>query len=277
MISASVVLYNTKDELIDNMITCFNPDNGGVLFFIDNSPNINQYCEKICSRYPNVNYIYNNANLGYGSAHNIALDKAIALGSTYHIVLNPDITYNSSVIDKLKEYADSNMDVVYILPKVLYPDGSVQYLCKLLPNPFDLFFRRFFSFARFAQKRDDIYTLKKTGYNKIINPPCLSGCFMFLRVSTLIENNMRFDDRFFMYCEDFDLIRRLHRVGKTIYYPYTEIIHNHAKESYKNKHMLRIHVVSAIKYFNKYGWFFDEERKIMNKRIMCEISSCNID
>ena len=94
---------------------------------------------------------------------------------------------------------------------------------------------------------------------------------MFLRNSTLKENNIFFDDRFFMYFEDFDLIRRLHRVGKTIFYPDVSIIHDHEKESYKSKKMLMVHIKSAIKYFNKYGWFIDKERRLMNKRILEEM------
>ena len=74
-----------------------------------------------------------------------------------------------------------------------------------------------------------------------------------------------------MYCEDFDLIRRLHRVGKTLYYPEVSIIHNHAQESYKNIRQLLMHIKSAILYFNKWGWFFDKERKEMNKKILDEL------
>ena len=94
---------------------------------------------------------------------------------------------------------------------------------------------------------------------------------MFMRVSALRENDIFFDERYFMYLEDFDLMRRLHRVGKTIFYPDVSIIHNHAKESYKSKKMLKIYIQSAIKYFNKFGWFFDRERRLMNKQILKEI------
>jgi GT2 family glycosyltransferase len=96
---------------------------------------------------------------------------------------------------------------------------------------------------------------------------------MFLRMSTIEKYNLFFDERFFMYCEDFDFIRRLHRIGKTIYYPDVSIIHNHAKESYKSKKMMTEHIKSAIKYFNKWGWFFDKERKTMNKQVLDEILS----
>ena len=74
-----------------------------------------------------------------------------------------------------------------------------------------------------------------------------------------------------MYCEDFDLMRRLHRIGKTIYYPYVTIIHNHAKGSYKSIKMLKMHIRSACLYFNKYGWFVDKERVIQNRKVLKEV------
>jgi GT2 family glycosyltransferase len=122
------------------------------------------------------------------------------------------------------------------------------------------------------KKWNDKYVLKTSGYNDVINSPCLSGCFMFLRMSFIKKYNLFFDERFFMYFEDFDFIRRLHRVGKTIYYPNVSIIHDHAKESYKSRKMLSEHIKSAIKYFNKWGWFFDDERRKMNKRVLAEIN-----
>lgn len=269
MITASVVLYNTQPHLLENLIKSYCPSEDRYLYIVDNSEKKSEYCKNI--NISSVEYIFNNANIGYGAAHNIAIRKAIEIGSEYHIVLNPDIEFEQKVLDELRKYADENKDVVYMLPKVLYPNGELQYLCKLLPTPFDLIFRRFLPKFKWVEERDRRYTLQDFGYDKIINPPCLSGCFMFMRVSALMEHKIEFDDRFFMYFEDFDLIRRLHRVGKTIFYPNVNIIHNHAKESYKTKKMLKVHIFSAIKYFNKYGWFIDRERKKMNQKILSSI------
>jgi len=44
-----------------------------------------------------------------------------------------------------------------------------------------------------------------------------------------------FDERFFMYAEDVDLSRRMHAAYKTIFYPDVTVIHDHAKDSFKNK------------------------------------------
>jgi hypothetical protein len=95
--------------------------------------------------------------------------------------------------------------------------------------------------------------MRETGYNKIMEVPILSGCFMFLRTD-IFTSIGGFDERFFMYLEDFDLTRRMGEKSKTIFFPEVEIVHAHAKESYKNKKMMWIHIKSTIKYFNKWGW-----------------------
>ena len=274
MITASIVLYNTDISQLRNAINSYAPSVGRILYLIDNSEQEFDL-KQLDMDLAYVRYIFNNKNLGYGAGHNIAIRKALDKNSRYHVVLNPDIRFEPKILNSLESFMNQHNDTVYILPKVIYPNGELQYLCKLLPSPMDLFLRRFvFSFA-FIKKYNDIYILKRSGYNKIINPPCLSGCFMFLRLDTIRQYNIFFDERFFMYLEDFDLIRRLHRVGKTIFYPYVTIIHDHAHASYKSKKMLKLHIVSTIKYFNKYGWFIDRERKKMNNKILQEITEAS--
>jgi len=269
MITASIVLYNNDIEDIKKVISSYCPSENRKLFLIDNSEEKSMFVKDLVGE--DIFYIHNGRNLGYGAAHNIGIKRAIIMKSKYHIVLNPDISFSSDIIGQLIEYADRHEDVVYMLPKVIYPNGELQYLCKLLPTPFDLIFRRFLPSIGPIKTMNEKYILKNSGYDKIINPPCLSGCFMFMRTKTLEEKELFFDERFFMYCEDFDLMRRLHREGKTLYYPDVTIIHNHEKGSYKNKKMLLMHIKSACKYFNKYGWFWDKERKAMNSTILREI------
>jgi GT2 family glycosyltransferase len=147
---------------------------------------------------------------------------------------------------------------------------TIQYLCKLLPTPFDLFGRRFLNsgpFKKIVEKGNEIYELRFTGYDKIMEVPYLSGCFMFIRTEVLKKVGF-FDERFFMYLEDTDLSRRIHRVSKTVYYPEVSIYHEYGKGSYKNPKLLKYHLDSAIKYFNKYGWFFDKERDEINKKTL---------
>jgi GT2 family glycosyltransferase len=264
MLTASIVLYKTPKYEIDELLSCLR-DQVDIIYIIDNSPD--DHFRILEKKFNALRYIHSK-NLGYGAAHNIALHEALDAGSDFHLILNSDISFCSNVLPFLSSYMENNKDVVYILPKVVYPDGKYQYLCKLLPNPFNLIFRRFMPKIGFFKRIDDKYVLKKSGYNRTINPPCLSGCFMFLRMYIIKKYNIFFDERFFMYCEDIDFVRRLHQFGKTIYLPDVFIIHNHAKASYKTKKMLWEHIKSSVKYFNKWGWFFDHERRIVNKNIL---------
>lgn len=277
-LTASVVLFNTPRSQIELLFkSVFDAKCVEIFYIIDNSPNDKwrvletEYANIANSAGTKIRYIHNQ-NLGYGASHNLAMQEAIEDGSVYHVVLNPDIYFEENVLSSLINFMDKNSDTAYVLPRVEYPNGELQYLCKLLPTPVDLIFRRFLP-KGWGKNRDDRYCLKSSGYNKVMNPPCLSGCFMFMRLSILQENNIFFDDGYFMYCEDFDLIRRLHRVAKTLYFPDVTIVHDHAKESYKNRNMLIAHIQSAIRYFNKFGWIFDHERRVMNKGILGELGN----
>lgn len=269
MLTASLVLYNTsKDQVYTVLNSVLESNCVSKLYVIDHSPH--DWWRILEQEYSFIRYVHNE-NLGYGAGHNLAIKKAIEDGSQYHVVMNPDISFDSQVLVSLLNYMENHDDTTYILPKVRYPNGDLQYLCRRLPTPIDLFSRRFSVNNRFMKAIDAKYSLRHFSYDKIINPPCLSGCFMFLRIKTLIEYNIFFDDIFFMYFEDFDLIRRIHKVSKTIYYPHVEIIHNHAREAHINKKMFWVFIKSLIKYFNKWGWFCDKERQLWNQEIEKEI------
>lgn len=279
MVTASVVLFRTPKNQIDALLGSVLPSCAEKVFVIDNSPD--DRWRETESRSPKVRYIHN-ANLGYGGSHNLAVRLAIECGADYHVVLNPDIRFEPSVLETLEKFMDENADAVYVLPEVVGPDGSLQYLCKLLPSPADLIFRRFVPAAgilkSWKEKKDARYCLKDSGYSRVMNAPCLSGCFMFMRTSALRAvgpDGEFFDGRFFMYFEDFDLIRRLHRVGRTLYQPAVRIVHDHARESYRSGRMLRAHIVSAIRYFGKWGWLFDRERREWNRETVREIENAS--
>jgi GT2 family glycosyltransferase len=262
-ITASIVLYNTPGVMINRLLACIR--NSGcidAIFIVDNSPVPNQ--QFVFEDLP-IEYIQTQRNIGYGSGHNIALKKAMELGSDFHFVFNPDISFEDAELQKMISRICDDKEIGQLMPKVINPDGSMQYLCKLLPTPFDLVLRRFAigPLKRLVKARADKFELRFTGYRNEMNVPFLSGCFMLFRVSALQKIGL-FDESFFMYGEDIDLTRRMHSKYKTIFFPGAVVIHDHAKESYKNIKMLWIHSINVGKYFNKWGWFLDPDRKKMN-------------
>jgi GT2 family glycosyltransferase len=269
IVTASVVLYNTPEKLISRVLNCF--DNEPIctrVYVIDNSPIKLTYD---FFKHKNIHYIKNQINTGYGAGHNLALKKIIEF-SDYHFVVNPDIFFNVGSLKMMISRASRDCSIGLLMPKILYPSGQPQYLCKLLPSPVDLIFRRFMPkyLSYLNLKRNNLYELKFTGYTNEMNVPSLSGCFMLLSVRAMKEVGF-FDERFFMYAEDLDLSRRIHSRFTTLFYPKVEIIHDHAKESYKSLPMLLLHLSSVIKYFNKWGWVFDKSRVEINKKVLVKL------
>lgn len=267
-IVCSLVIYkNDKKQLLDAIESFLATDLNVKLVLIDNSPTDDL---KDIIKEKRVEYIFNPSNPGYGSTHNIAFKK-YSDKSKYHLILNPDIYYSRGVLEGIINFMNSDNSIGLVMPKVLYPDGSIQYLAKLIPSPFVFFVRRFLPIPILKKKISDKFELRFSGYETIMEVPYLSGCFMFFRTCVLKELN-GFDEKIFMHMEDLDISRRCYEAGyKTIYYPCQVVYHDHLYKSFLTFANLKMYFTSAFYYFNKWGWFFDEKRHEINKRIIKQI------
>jgi GT2 family glycosyltransferase len=167
-ITSCIVLYKNDIKMLREAIDSLLNTNLNIkLYLVDNSPNDDL---KILVTDSRIEYFHNPANPGFGASHNIAIQKAFEIGANYHLVLNPDIYFNKNTLEIIADFMDSNLDVGHLMPKVTYPNGEIQYLCKTNPTLFDLFARGFmpdFIKNKF-HKRMDKYEYKDYDYNKII-------------------------------------------------------------------------------------------------------------
>lgn len=264
-ISVSIVLYNNPAEDVINAVnSVLSSSRKIVLFLVDNSEE-DHFRYKFQS--PRIHYIFTGKNLGYGKAHNLAIERSKEL-SKYHLVLNPDVEFSGSVLDTLFQFMEKRSDIGLVMPKVLYRNGETQYLCKALPSPSDLFLRRFFPgpLKKLVRKKMERYELKGKDYNSIMDIPNLSGCFMFMR-NEVLQTVGGFDERYFMYLEDTDLCRRINEYYRTVYFPGVSIIHGYSRASYKSFRLMKHHLVSSLSYFNKWGWLTDRSRNKINESV----------
>ena len=260
MLNASIVLYHPDwQQVTDLPEVILQSDHVDCVYWIDNSPTQHTF-ESLDSR---IKYRHNPYNMGYGAAHNIAIRESIYDDVPFHLVINPDIILTRDALDSMLQFIAQHPEVGSLMPRVTYPDGQIQRLCKLLPTPLDVFGRRFLP-AQWMHRRNQTYEMHASGYDRIMNVPYLSGCFMLLRTQAVQQARL-FDERFFMYPEDMDLTRRIHRDYLTVFFPHATIIHNHEKASYKSLKILWIHIVNMCRYFNKWGWFCDRERTLFNQ------------
>lgn len=260
-VTGSIVAYKTNPDELGRVIRCFKETSLRVqIVIVDNSPmqDLKALCDAL-----GAEYIHTGKNLGFGAAHNIAL-KAVQR-SKYHVVLNPDIHFDDSVLIALFEFLEENPSVGLVMPRIVYPNGSFQHLCKKLPTPFDIFARRLFPrrLKNYFSKRMADFELQNLDMNSVLSVPYLSGCFMFFRMRAVAEVGY-FDERFFMYFEDTDFTRRIRERYDTVFYPWSTVIHEHQRGSYKSLRLFFCALQSSVLYFNKWGWIWDEKRDLAN-------------
>ncbi len=266
-ITGSLVLYKSNISDVEFIIRNFTSVvSVRTLYLIDNSPTNELSCLKSSNK---VEYYHNPTNIGFGAAHNIALNEAIKTNSKYHFVINPDVKFEARVIDEMVNYMEKKSDIGMMMPKILNLDDSIQFLPKLLPSPYSLMMRKVkfpkFVYTPFINK----YELRKVPENKIHEAPILSGCFTLFNINALKEIGL-YDDIFFMYFEDWDISRRINQKYKTMYYPLVSVYHAYESGANKNKKLFNIFLKSAVYYFNKWGWFFDKDRRRINKKTLSQ-------
>ena len=251
-ITTSIVLFKENLNELSITVDCFlKTPLKKKLFLIDNTPT--KEFEGVFN-HKEIEYIPVGKNIGFGSGHNLILSR-IKKQSNFHLILNPDVYFNPSVIPNLIAKLERHEVVSLIAPKVLFPNGEFQNSCRRYPKILELIARRFTFLAPLVQAK-----LKKGNYFDInlkssFFADCITGCFHLYKTDDFIELN-GFDERYFLYMEDIDICRKIEKLDKKkLYYPKEEITHVLKQGSLKQKKLFFTHTYSAIKYFMKWGFF----------------------
>ncbi|MDE5875237.1 MAG: glycosyltransferase family 2 protein [Muribaculaceae bacterium] len=260
--TASIVIHNTPNAQLEVALECLLRSDFRRIYILDNGTS---GVDESVLKNEKIDY-RKIANNGFGAGHNVALREVIAENPDgYHLVLNADVEWEGDAVKPLVEFMESHPDVGLVQPRIIYPDGQLQYTCRLLPTPADLFLKRFLP-ASVSRKRMRRYLLAGHDHRQPLNAAYLQGSFMLLRNRALLDCGL-FDERFFLYPEDIDLTRRLHERWKTLYLPLTEVTHTHNAESRRNFHLFLVHLANMARYFNKWGWFKDTQRRAFNRGV----------
>lgn len=265
MLTVSLVTYRQSLADIRSVVEDVLAAHPSRFFVIDNAAD-SRLAAELRDAYPEIAYVPS-PNRGFGAGHNIAIRKAMELGSDFHAVVNPDIDFRPGTLEKIVGFLGQNPDIGMLMPETLAPDGSFLHNCKLLPTPFDLIFRRFLP-RTWIRRRTARFELHGADHAKVFDVPYLCGCFLAFRIAALREVGL-FDERFFMYPEDIDMTRRVYASARwrAVYFPGATVVHAHAAASYFSLKMLAIHCMNMIRYFNKWGWIFDRERTRINHAV----------
>jgi len=179
------------------------------LFLVDNSPTD---VLKNKFSHPDIEYVFIRENIGFGAGHNRVIDRIKNL-STYHVILNPDVSFELSVIPNLIKNLEKDKELALISPKVLFPNGDHQFTSRRYPTFFELIIRNI-SFLKYIFPS----IIKKGEYNdkdlsQPFYPDFLHGCFQLYKTECFVKLK-GFDERYFLYMEDLDICRKIDKLGK---------------------------------------------------------------
>ncbi len=250
VLTATIVLYNEDTKELSKTIDSFlNIPISKKLFIVDNSP-FDDLNNKF--NHPDIEYVFVGKNIGFGGGHNRVIDQ-IKNVSTYHLILNPDVSFKPSTVPNLIKIIEKDKELALISPKVLFPNGEHQYTSRRYPSFFELIIRNI-SFLKYLFPS----IIKKGEYHdknlsQPFYPEFLHGCFQLYKTEYFVQLK-GFDERYFLYMEDLDICKKIDVLGKKkMYYPKEEIVHILKKDSSKNLKLFFIHLKSSLKYFKKWS------------------------
>jgi len=203
-----------------------------------------------------VHYLHGHANIGYGTAHNLALHGT---GADYQLVLNPDVELAPDALANAVRWLDAHAEVGALAPAVTNREGVPEYLCKRYPAVLDLALRGFApAFVRRGfRRRLDRYELRDridpAGAEPVFDVQVISGACMLVKRRP-IDVTGGFDPRFFLYFEDFDWSVRLAKVTRTAWLPTFRIVHHGGGAARKGFAHVRWFVQSGVRFYRKHGW-----------------------
>jgi len=228
-ITIVIVLYKEAFKLLSKTLTTINSFKK---IIIDNNGNL-ELKKKIESQFSIDQYILNKKNNGFSAGYN----QGIKLSKTeFTLVLGPDCIIKEQDISILIKKISENNNCYIVSPTSYDGHNNLTYAGGLLPE---------------NGETDTILDLK--------GDTCVEGtlgaCMLF-RTKDFMENNLFFDEKFFVYYSDYDLCRRIKKLNKSIIQVYeAKCIHQHGIIKVKNKYIKKF--IREYNFtFDRYYYFF---------------------
>lgn len=223
-VSILIVNYNTKDLTLDciDSILDEGSDLKSEIIVIDNGSTDGSidHLEKL-ERNAVIKLIENSENAGFSKANNQGIK--VAKGE-YILLLNSDTKVKKYAIERMVEFAKKHPETGAVGARLLNADGTLQESAFPFPT---------------IERAVKQYWLGQKGLldkyaPKSIEPVDVLVMAAFLITPRALKEVGALNERHFMFFEDFDYCRALHKAGLKIYYlPDAEVIHYHGASGKK--------------------------------------------
>lgn len=233
-LSVIIVNYNVKYLLEECLLSILNASKSveTEILVVDNA-STDDSIGYLQPKFPQIEFIQNNQNLGFAKANNLALKKA---KGQYILFLNPDTLMPPDCFEKCIAFMNEHAGAGALGVRMVNGKGEFLKESKRgFPSPSVSFWKMTGLTSVFPQSPIFArYYLGHLDEDKIHEVDVLSGAFFFVRKSVL-DITGGFDERFFMYAEDIDLSYRIQQAGfHNFYYPDTTIVHYKGESTKKD-------------------------------------------
>jgi GT2 family glycosyltransferase/4-amino-4-deoxy-L-arabinose transferase-like glycosyltransferase len=256
-VSIVIVHYEVEKELFVCVSSIFKakPNVSFEIIVVDNDQK-GMLEKQLKGKFPQVKYIKSYKNVGFGAGNNIGAKSATG---KYLLFLNPDTFVEKGAIDELYSFMDKNPNAGMVAPLLLNPSRSIysdqgsdeynfingivvlSFVNKLFPN--NIISRKFFHRNWNKKRVEEFDVVPGTA---------------FIISKELFERSGRFDEKLFLYFEEYDLAKRLRKFGNKNYIiPQAKVRHIWEASTKKENDIKEIFSKSRQYFFKKYyGSFF---------------------
>ena len=270
-LSVSIVTYHGDDtvllQTLQSLITALQRASTSfpveaVIRIVSNDEN-DQAAQQVAHRVKRVStmvpdfvtlvLLHGHGNIGFGAGHNLAIRHSMA---DFHLILNPDVVLDPKSIIQCLTFLMDHPNAAICIPQGYDSRGDYACLAKREPSVFVLFLR-----GLTVRPTNKIFgsLVGRYIYNDRLpsrypeNVQLASGCFMFCRMQPLTKVG-GFDERFFLYFEDYDLSTRIAEHGEIYELPDVTIKHYGGRTAQQSWLRIGRFIRSAWTYFGTYGW-----------------------
>lgn len=192
------------------------------------------------------------ANLGYAKAVNRGFAET---RGALVLVLNPDCVWRDGAIRELAAWLAAHPKSAIAAPRILNPDGSLEYSVRAYPSPSALLFNRYSLLTRLwpGNPWTRRYLLSDWDHRTPRSVDWASGAALLVRREAVAQVG-GMDEAYFMFNEDVDWCRRMNLAGWSVdYVPAAVVVHaiGASRHSVANRVILERHR-GMVHYYRKF-------------------------
>ncbi|MFZ2025569.1 MAG: glycosyltransferase family 2 protein [Microgenomates group bacterium] len=184
----------------------------------------------------------------------------------YLLLLNPDTRLQTRAVQHLLSFMRTHRSAGICAPKLLNPDGSLQYSFRRFPTWKSFIVRRTPIRVFFPNSKiNNAHLMKQVNHEVVQKVDWVLGGCMCIRKKT-IETIGLLDSKYYLYVDDIDFCFRSWKAGWEVWYvPTAKVVHYHQAKS--DKALLNIyslyHIKSMIHFLCKHGFILNRKKRYM--------------